>query len=120
MEVIALYTYLVNNSAERNNHFYKFQYLDEVRNYISNQNSQGYQDPTGGVLMSTSVEENAPNANVLVYRTKDVVDAINTSIIMDGMKKVNYLKCLNDDENEFSGDSDLVEICKDVGTCDIY
>ena len=120
MEGTTLYTYLVQNSAEKDNNFYKFQYLDEVRNYISNQNSLGYQNPTGGVVMSTNVEDNTPNANVHVYRTKDVVDAINTSIIMDGMQKVNYLKSLNDDSREINGDRNLAQICRDVGTCDIY
>lgn len=120
MEVIALYTYLVKNRAENNHQFYKFQYLDEVRNYISNQNSQNSNYPIDGAHMSTSEDTNTPNANVDVYRTKDIVDALNTSIIMDGMQKENYLKLLSGDSKEFTVDNNFSHICKEVGSCDIY
>ncbi len=54
------------------------------------------------------------------YRIKDVTEAINTSVLIDVDKKQTYNNWLTSDVPQFDASEEFVEICKELGECDIY
>lgn len=55
-----------------------------------------------------------------VYRIKDLTEAINTSVLLDVDKKQTYNDWLTNDQAQFDASEEFVDICKEVGECDVY
>lgn len=119
-----MYRYIECNRTESDEHFKKFRHYDEVKNYIDTLSlgswredvlSDGLED---NYLGYSSSNQNTPDVHV--YRIKDIKDAINTSILLDFSQKEEYHRILSDASGEFDADVDFLEICENVGECDIY
>lgn len=119
-----MYRYIECNRADSEEHFKKFTHLDEMRNYIETlQSGQWHEEAlkdgtTEDYLSYDSYHQENPDVHV--YRIKDISDAINTSILLDMSQKEDYLQMLSDQNDEFDADVDFLEICNNVGECDIY
>lgn len=119
-----MYRYIECNRAESEEHFRKFQHLDEMKNYIETLDQGRWHEDA----LNSGVDEayfgngtsNQINPDVHVYRIKDISDAINTSVILDYNQKEGYHNMLFDQQEEFDADLDFLEICENVGECDIY
>jgi len=119
-----MYRYIECNNSETAEHFRKFRHLDEIKNHVNNLNNDNWHQD----VLNSSLDEdyfgsefNTSNIpDVHVYRIKDITDAINTSIILDHTQKEEYHNLLSDKASEFNADVDFMEICRDVGECDIY
>lgn len=124
MEANIVYRYIECNRTESDEHFKKFRHYDEVKNYIDTLSlgswredalNDGLDDNSLGYSLS---DQNTPDVHV--YRIKDIKDAINTSILLDFPQKEEYYRLLSDTSEEFDADVDFLEICENVGECDIY
>lgn len=119
-----MYRYIECNRAESEEHFRKFRHLDEMKNYIEGLNEAGWHEDA----LKTGIDEdylnhssmNQTSPDVHVYRIKDLCDAINTSVILDVNQKEDYHNLLSDKQGEFDADVDFLELCDNVGECDIY
>lgn len=118
-----MYKYIVQNEVKEKDHFHKCQYFDEVESYIAK--NSALSSMAGGSLEEITYRngnETGPAAyqsGVHVYRIKDLMDAITTSIIMDGKKKEDYIQKLSSQDEEFNADREFVEICHNLGECDV-
>lgn len=119
-----MYRYIECNRIHSEEHFKKFAHLDEIKNYIDTLNVANWHKEA----LKDGTTEDYPSygsdhpyiSDVRVYRIKDISDAINTSVLLDISQKEDYLKMLSDQSNEFDADVDFLEICENVGECDIY
>ena len=119
-----MYSYIECNRAESDGRFKKFRHLDEIKNYIETLSAVSWhEDALRDSVDEGSFNNDSSNLNmpdVRVYRIKDIADAINTSVILDFSQKEDYHRILSDQQNEFDADLDFLEICQNVGECDIY
>lgn len=119
-----MYRYIECNRAESDGRFKKFRHLDEIKNYIETLSAESWhEDALRDSVDEGSFNNDSSNLNmpdVRVYRIKDIADAINTSVILDFSQKEDYHRILSDQQNEFDADLDFLEICQNVGECDIY
>ena len=97
-----MYKYIECNHSDEQGQFKKFNHLDEVKDHIGENGADSI------------------NSNSSVYRIKDIYDAINTSVILDSKTKEDYSKMLTDEKSHFIAGSEFVQICNNVGTCDIF
>ncbi|MBE5961798.1 MAG: hypothetical protein E7256_10540 [Lachnospiraceae bacterium] len=118
-----MYKYIVQDEVREKDHFHKCQHFDEVESYVC-KNSMGSSlaDSSLGETTYKNGNEAEPvsyQSGVHVYRIKDLVDAITTSIIMDGSKKEDYIQKLSNQDSEFNADREFIEICHNLGECDV-
>lgn len=119
-----MYRYIECNRVESDEHFKKFRHVDEIKSYIDTLSAQSWHKDAlkdsvdEGDLDNYSANYNMPDVHV--YRIKDITDAINTSVILDMSQKVDYNRILSDHHSEFDADLNFLEICENVGECDIY
>lgn len=118
-----MYRYIVNREDKSGSHFSKHGYLDEVKSIVGVDDRKEETTETmnaGSNLSSILDGSGRMSTSAHVYRIKDIMDAINTSVVMDGVKKENYIQLLSDDREEFDGGMEFKEICEEVGECDIF
>ncbi|MDD5934613.1 MAG: hypothetical protein PUC65_03455 [Clostridiales bacterium] len=115
-----MYQFIVQKGDASSNQFAKFNYSSEVRNCIVSNSTNASSFAFNSGMSSAYRDSEAVQQGAHVYRIKDLTDAINTSIIMDGKKKEQYISMLSNSDTEFNADSEFVEICHNLGECDIY
>ncbi len=118
-----MYRFIVQDGDAYSKHFIKYNLFSEVKNCTSNNISFTSSNVSNaGVSSIYRAEEPARdtyNAYTHVYRIKDLIDAINTSVIMDGRKKEQYIQMLSSSDSEFNSDNEFVDICHNLGECDV-
>lgn len=118
-----MYRYIECNRTESDEHFKKFRHFDEVKQHVNALSLGNWKEDTLNDDVDDSYlgySSTRKNPDVHVYRIKDITDAINTSVLLDYYQKEDYLKLLSDSAKEFDADLDFLEICENVGECDIY
>ena len=119
-----MYRYIECNNSETPEYFRKFRHLGEIKSHVNKLNTDDWHQDA----LNSSLDEDylgtdsyTPNIpDVHVYRIKDITDAINTSVIIDHAQKEEYHHLLSDNTPEFRADVDFMEICKNIGECDIF
>lgn len=92
-----MYSYIINDSNSAT-HFSKTYNLDTIKSCMLNETS---------------------TCNSHAYRIKDVTEAINKSVLLDVDKKATYNNWLTDDSTQFDASDEFVNICREVGECDV-
>lgn len=120
----SMYRFVVYHDGDPSGIFRKYVHLDEVKTEVAGKNSNNRSNFSIHNTFSNSIsEEREANANhpeVHVYLIKDIVDSLNTSVLLNGVNKENYLRMLTGNEAEFRSDEVFRQMCKEVGECDVF
>lgn len=115
-----MYNYLVQSGDVSGKHFSKYNYPREVERCVqSNSNSFANVSNMSSAQNKYETGQAYYSSNSHVYRIKDLMDAINTSVIMDGKKKEEYIQMLSNNNTDINTDDEFVTICRNLGECDI-
>lgn len=115
-----MHKYLVQIGDESSNHFRKYDHFSEVNSWIKKDNMDTSKDVTDMSFHSNDDEaiQAYRTSSSHVYRIKDITDAINTSVIIGGKQREEYIQMLSDSNSDLSVDRNFISICRNVGECD--